>query len=251
MGGKPLPSRISFITLGARDVAALRRFYTAMGWTENAGSSDDFASFTAGSVRLALYPLEALGAEAAPGARAPEQGGWNGTTLAVNLPSREQAERAWRAAVDAGAEAVAPPVAREWGGFSGYVADPEGNRWEVAYAPGYPSGYDSVTPRIFVSDLDAQIRFLCEVFGAVVEVEQPPVEIRIGNTKLMVSPTSHERDAFPAFLYVYVEDADASFDAAVSAGASVVEAPTDTPYGDRRATVRDAFGNVFQIAHRL
>jgi uncharacterized glyoxalase superfamily protein PhnB len=28
-----------------------------------------------------------------------------------------------------------------------------------------------------------------------------------------------------------------------------MEAPTDTPYGDRRAMVRDPFGNVFQIAH--
>jgi PhnB protein len=29
-----------------------------------------------------------------------------------------------------------------------------------------------------------------------------------------------------------------------------IEAPLDTPYGDRRAMVRDPFGNVFQIAHR-
>jgi PhnB protein len=28
-----------------------------------------------------------------------------------------------------------------------------------------------------------------------------------------------------------------------------VEAPLDTPYGDRRAMVRDPFGNVVQIAH--
>ena len=57
------------------------------------------------------------------------------------------------------------------------------------------------------------------------------------------------RDLFPAFLYVYVDDADATYRRAVDAGATTLEAPLDTPYGDRRAMVRDPFGNVFQIAH--
>ena len=48
---------------------------------------------------------------------------------------------------------------------------------------------------------------------------------------------------------MYVDDADATYDRAVDAGAITLEAPLDTPYGDRRAMVRDPFGNVFQIAH--
>ena len=56
---------------------------------------------------------------------------------------------------------------------------------------------------------------------------------------------------FPAFLYVYVDDAGTTYERAVAAGATTIEAPLDTPYGDRRAMVRDPFGNVFQIAHRL
>ena len=59
-----------------------------------------------------------------------------------------------------------------------------------------------------------------------------------------------ERELFPAFLYVYVDDADAAYDRALAAGAVSLEAPLDTPYGDRRAMVRDPSGNVFQIAHR-
>jgi PhnB protein len=66
----------------------------------------------------------------------------------------------------------------------------------------------------------------------------------------MVSQTG-ERDAFPAFLYVYVANADASYARAVAAVAVSLEAPLDTPYGDRRAMVGDPYGNVFQIAHRL
>jgi uncharacterized glyoxalase superfamily protein PhnB len=55
---------------------------------------------------------------------------------------------------------------------------------------------------------------------------------------------------FPAFLYIYVDDADQTYQKALAAGATTVEAPLDTPYGDRRAMVRDPFGNIFQIAHQ-
>ena len=50
---------------------------------------------------------------------------------------------------------------------------------------------------------------------------------------------------------MYVDDADAVYGRALAVGAASVEAPTDTPYGDRRAMVRDPFGNLFQIAHQL
>jgi len=59
------------------------------------------------------------------------------------------------------------------------------------------------------------------------------------------------REPFPAFLYVYVDDADNTYRRAIDAGAVAIEEPLDTPYGDRRAMVRDPFGNVFQIAHRI
>jgi len=65
----------------------------------------------------------------------------------------------------------------------------------------------------------------------------------------MISPTL-EREPFPAFLYVYVEDVDATYEKALQHGAVSVEPPLDTPYGDRRAMVSDPAGNVYQIAHR-
>jgi PhnB protein len=54
------------------------------------------------------------------------------------------------------------------------------------------------------------------------------------------------RAAMPAFLYVYV--ADGTYQRALTAGASSLEAPIDTPYGDRRGMVEDRWGNVWQIA---
>jgi len=119
-------------------------------------------------------------------------------------------------------------------------------------AHGVPrDGYHSVTPRLVVSDVEAQVAFLRAVFDATGDVVPGrPAEIRIGDSLVMVTEVG-ERERFPAFLYVYVADADATFDRAVAAGAEVLEPPLDTPYGDRRAMVRDPFGNIFQIAHPL
>ena len=111
------------------------------------------------------------------------------------------------------------------------------------------AGYHSVTPRIVVTDVEAQVEFLRAVFDATGAIaEGRPVEVTIGDSVVMITPAT-ERDPFPAFLYVYVGDADESYRRAVGAGATTLEAPLDTPYGDRRAMVRDPFGNVFQIAH--
>ncbi|HEY1624816.1 MAG TPA: VOC family protein [Streptosporangiaceae bacterium] len=108
----------------------------------------------------------------------------------------------------------------------------------------------SVTPRMVVSDVAAAAAFLHAVFGGTGEVhENRPAEILIGDSVVMVSAAG-QREPFPAFLYVYVDDADRAYDRALAAGASSLEEPFDTPYGDRRAMVRDPWGNVFQIAHR-
>jgi PhnB protein len=112
-------------------------------------------------------------------------------------------------------------------------------------------GYHTVTPRIVVADVAAQVAFLRAAFGGMGDVEPGrPAEIRIGDSLLMVSEAG-ERELFPAFLYVYVDDADQAYARALAAGAESVEAPLDTPYGDRRAMVRDPFGNVYQVAHPL
>ncbi|MGA7420715.1 MAG: VOC family protein [Acidimicrobiales bacterium] len=114
-----------------------------------------------------------------------------------------------------------------------------------------PDGFHTVTPRIVVDDVVAEVEFLRSVFGAIGEVPtNRPAEIRIGDSLVMVSNTG-EREPFPGFLYVYVEDADGTYHRALSAGAVSLEEPLDTPYGDRRAMVRDPAGNVFQIAHAV
>ena len=108
-----------------------------------------------------------------------------------------------------------------------------------------------MTPRLFVADPEAQVEFLRAVFDASGEIRPGrPTELRIGDSLVLVGSTA-EREPFPAFLYIYVDDADTTYQRALNAGAIRVEQPLDTPYGDRRAMVRDRFGNVYQIAHRV
>lgn len=126
-----IPQRVSIVTVGARDLASLRSFYSGWGWAETDEASEQWTAFDMGGWLLSLYPIEPLGDEAAPGAPTPEVG-WNGVTFAINVSSEGELHAMFDAAVAAGATLVAPPTRREWGGMSGYVADPEGNRWEMA-----------------------------------------------------------------------------------------------------------------------
>jgi hypothetical protein len=78
-----------------------------------------------------------------------------------------------------------------------------------------------------------------------------PTEIKIGDSIVMISDGGGRRETLPAVLYVHVEDADETYRLAVDSGAESVEKPMDMPYGDRRATVLDRWGNTWQIAtHR-
>ena len=111
-----------------------------------------------------------------------------------------------------------------------------------------PEGWHSVTPRLVVSDPAMLVEFLKQAFGATgdLQTERPSV-IRIGDSLVMVSSVG-PREAMPGFLYVYVEDIDATYQRALEAGAVSLEEPLDTPYGDRRGMVQDPCGNVWQIA---
>lgn len=114
-----------------------------------------------------------------------------------------------------------------------------------------PDGWSTVTPRIVTSDVEGLCKFLEAVFAAAgARRSGAPAEMRIGDSIVMVSDGGGARETMPAFLYVYVANADETYRRAVALGAESIEAPADMPYGDRRATIRDAWGNVWQVATR-
>jgi uncharacterized cupin superfamily protein len=111
-----------------------------------------------------------------------------------------------------------------------------------------PPGWRTLTTRIFTDDVEGLVAFAKRTFDAIGEVfPGRPCELAIGDSWLMVSDIA-ARTPFPAFLYVYVDDADAVYHRALESGAASLEAPQDMPYGDRRAMVEDPWGNVWQIA---
>ena len=114
-----------------------------------------------------------------------------------------------------------------------------------------PEGWPTVTPRIVVERPESLVGFVKTVFGATGDYHPDrPTELRIGDSIVMISEAT-ARAVMPAFLYVYVRDTDATYQRALDAGATRVESPQEMPYGDRRAMVRDAWGNTWQIAtHR-
>jgi len=67
----------------------------------------------------------------------------------------------------------------------------------------------------------------------------------------MISDGGGLREFVPAFLYVYVENVDETHQRAVVAGAETLELPSDQRYGDRRAMIKDPWGNLWQIASRI
>jgi uncharacterized glyoxalase superfamily protein PhnB len=112
-------------------------------------------------------------------------------------------------------------------------------------------GWRTVTPRMITNDVDGLVEFLRSVFDARGERRAgAPTEMRIGDSIIMISDGGGVRETMPAFLDVYVENADKTYQRAIDSGAQPIEGPMDTPYGDRRATIQDSWGNTWQIATR-
>jgi uncharacterized glyoxalase superfamily protein PhnB len=111
-----------------------------------------------------------------------------------------------------------------------------------------PEGWHTLTPRIVVDDPARLVEFLRQAFGATGDFQtERPTVMSIGDSRVMISGVG-PRKAMPAFLYLYVEDTDSTYQRAMKAGGASLEEPQDTPYGDRRGMVEDPCGNVWQIA---
>jgi len=129
-----MDARITFITLPVADIAASRRFYVdGLGWLPAFEAEGGVIFFRVGpTVMLSLWNRAEFEQEVGP---LPEGDGIPPLTLSHNMPDVAGVDEVLRDAAAAGAQIVAPARHREWGGYSGYFADPDGFRWEVAYNP--------------------------------------------------------------------------------------------------------------------
>ncbi|MBM1310813.1 VOC family protein [Sulfitobacter mediterraneus] len=126
-----MDQRISLITLGAQDPAALAVFYDALGWSRE-DSPDGVIAYDLIGQTLGIYPLEKLAEDIG---LLPEELGRGASTFSYNVPSKEDVAPLLAAAEAAGGRILKPAHDIFWGGHIGYFADPEGHIWEVAHNP--------------------------------------------------------------------------------------------------------------------
>jgi PhnB protein len=117
-----------------------------------------------------------------------------------------------------------------------------------------PEGYHTVTPTLNVEGAAKAIDFVKRAFGAEELMRMPGpggkimhAEVRIGDSIVMLSDAVR-LPAMPANIFLYVSDADATYEQALKAGAESMMPPTDMFWGDRYAHVKDPCGNLWGIA---
>lgn len=116
-----------------------------------------------------------------------------------------------------------------------------------------PFGLSTITPYLIVKDVRALLSFVETVFAATRRGEPKMredgsvmhAEVTIGDSVVMMGETTESIGPMPATLYVYVDDCDATYAAALQAGASEVTPPAVYPHGDRYGGVKDSQGNIW------
>ena len=124
---------ITLLTLGVADIDRSIEFYRdGLGLPMQDRDGEAIAFFALEGTWLALYPRELLAEDATV---SPEGSGFSGVTVAHNVESRNAVDVVLDEAKAAGAEVVKPGREADWGGYSGYFADPDDHLWEVAWNP--------------------------------------------------------------------------------------------------------------------
>lgn len=135
----PPPLRLTLLTLGVADVARATRFYEAVGLVRAPAGDDGVSFFDVGGCVLAVFGREALAEDAGVSS---EGEGFRGSSLAWNLASEAAVDEAMARMERAGARLVKTAQRTFWGGYAGYVADPDGHLWELAHNPFMPLDAD-------------------------------------------------------------------------------------------------------------
>ncbi|HUQ68002.1 MAG TPA: VOC family protein [Planctomycetaceae bacterium] len=126
-----------------------------------------------------------------------------------------------------------------------------------------PDGYHTLTPYLIVRGGKAALEFYKKAFGAteVLRLDMPDgslahAEMKIGDSIFMMGeeneqykcPSPLKLGGTPLGLMIYVKDADAAYNQAIAAGATVMRPIKNQFYGDRSGTVTDPFGHQWTVA---
>jgi uncharacterized protein len=129
-----MDQRVSFITLAVADLDRTRAFYVdGLGWTPELFVPGEVLMIRVGDrLILSLWSEQGFEAEVGPIRRGE---GLAPITLAHNVVSEAEVDEILELAASLGVES-SRAERRDWGGYTGYFADPDGFRWEIAVNPG-------------------------------------------------------------------------------------------------------------------
>lgn len=121
-----------------------------------------------------------------------------------------------------------------------------------------PPHSGTVSPCLMVEDIQAELKFLQEVFGAQMRQQRDPnepslwqVQVQLGDSILMIGRATSAAAPDGGMLYVWTDDVVAAYKRAMTAGAVLISAPTVSAAEVREAGFRDPQGHIWWIGERL
>ena len=127
-----MQQKLSFVTIGVQDLPAMKAFYqNVFGW-KVLKDMDGIAFFKLNGFIFGLFPADELAEDVGV---APDCNGFKRITMAINFPSEAAVDAQFAELTAKGATIIKAPEKVFWGGYRGYIADPENNYWELAHNP--------------------------------------------------------------------------------------------------------------------
>lgn len=128
-----MQQRVTIIGLGVTNLEVSNAFYEEkFGWKKMKSSNENISFFQLNGLLLSLYPKDKLAEDATVDATG---SGFKAFTLAYNTRSKEEVDEVITNLANKGVKVVKQPEEVFWGGYSGYIADPDENLWEIAFNP--------------------------------------------------------------------------------------------------------------------
>jgi uncharacterized glyoxalase superfamily protein PhnB len=128
-----MEQRMTFFTLGVKDLGQSIDFYeNKFGWKRSEMSNESIIFYELNGIHLALYDREELAKDATVD---PSGDGFKSFTMAYNTRSEKEVDDMIESLRKQVVQIIKEPQKVFWGGYSSYIADPDGNLWEIAFNP--------------------------------------------------------------------------------------------------------------------